>query len=160
MLDLRVLVWWARDHPTLGGMKQTLKLRLTVTDPLPGVFYAMQRGKDQLLQPTAASGALTFDFTVQADLSKNPIGLTGEFTQGPPDKRFVYVNSGTYAGQSTTCWSRRAKIPITGISASLAQEAIATGGLLQARVRGIGKDGGPFCASVQLLSEWAAADVT
>lgn len=66
----------------------------------------------------------------------------------------------TSAGQFGAGWSRRAKIPITGISASLAEQAIATGGMLQARVRGIGKDGGPFCASVPLLSEWAVVDAT
>jgi hypothetical protein len=135
-------------------MKQTLKLRVIVTEPLPGTWCAMQRGKSELLQPTISPDELHFDFTVQADLAKDPIGLTGEFTQGPPVKRFLYINSGTYAGQSGTAWSRRAKVPITGISASLAQKAIAAGGVLQAKVRGRAKDGGPFCASVPLLSDW------
>lgn len=135
-------------------MKQILLLRLIVTEPLPGVWFAMQRGRSELLPPTALPDALVFDFPVQVDFSKDPPSLTGEFTQGPPAKRFVYVNSGTYAGQSGTSWSRRAKIPITGISASLAREAIAKSGKLLARVRGTGKDGGPFCASVPLLSDW------
>ena len=139
-------------------MKQSLKLRLIVTGPLSGVFCAMQRGKDMLLQPTVSANALTFDFSVQVDLARNPIGLTGEFAQGPPDKRFVYVNSGTYAGQFGSSWSRRAKVPITGITAALAEEAIASDGILQASVSGIGKDGGPFCASVRLLTDWALVD--
>jgi hypothetical protein len=136
-------------------MKQTLKLRLIVTDPLPGVHCAMQRGKEDLHPPTVASGSLVFDFSVQVDLSREPIGLTGEFTQGPPSKRFVYVNSGTYAGESGTSWSRRAKVPITSITASVAREAITLDRALQARVHGRAKDGGPFCASVPLLSDWA-----
>ena len=135
-------------------MKQSLKIRLVVTDALPGVHCAMQRGKSELHPPVVSSGNLVFDFTVQVDVSKNPLGLTGEFTQGPPDKRFVYINSGTYAGESGTRWSRRAKVPITGISASLAQEALKSGKALQARVHGRAKDGGPFCASVPLLSDW------
>ena len=135
-------------------MKNTLSLRLIVTEPLPGVWYAMQRGRSELLAPAASSGVLTFDFDVQVDLSKDPPGLTGEFAQGPPATRFVYVRSGTYAGQSGTSWSRRAKVPITGVTASLAAEAIAKEGRLQASVRGTGKDGGPFCASVPLLSDW------
>jgi hypothetical protein len=139
-------------------MKQTLKLRLIVTEPLPGAWCAMQRGRSGLLQPTTSAEGLQFDFAVQAEVAKQPIVLTGEFTQGPPATRFVYINSGTYAGQSGTAWSRRAKIPITGISASLAQEALTTGGVLQARVWGRAKDGGPFCASVPLLSAWVRVD--
>lgn len=135
-------------------MKQTLALRLIVTEPQPDVRFAMQRGKSELLPATESAGTLSFDFSVQVDLSKDPMGLTGEFTQGPPASRFVYVNSGTYAGQSGTAWARRAKVPITGISAALAREAIAKGGKLQARVRGTAADGGPFCASVPLLSGW------
>lgn len=138
-------------------MKQTLNLRLIVTDPLPGVHCAMQRGKSDLHPPVISSGALVFDFSVQVDVSKEPIGLTGEFTQGPPAKRFVYVNSGTYAGESGTSWSRRAKVPITGISGELAQKAIASDRVLQAQVHGRAKDGGPFCASVPLLANWAVA---
>lgn len=135
-------------------MKQSVRLRLVVTDPLPGAHYAVQRGRSDLLAPTSASGAVIFDFSVLADLSLEPPRLTGEFAQGPPDKRFVYVNSGTYAGQSDTTWSRRAKVPITGISASLIREAFASEGVLQAHVRGTGKDGGPFCATVALSSDW------
>ena len=135
-------------------MKQALRLRLIVTEPLPRVWYAMQRGRSGLLAPATSSSELAFDFDVQVDLSKDPPSLTGEFAQGPPAKRFVYVNSGTYAGQSGTSWSRRAKVPITGVTASLAAEAIAKEGRLQASVRGTGKDGGPFCASVPLLSDW------
>lgn len=138
----------------LGGMKQLLLLRLIVTEPLPGVTVLMQRGKSDLLAPTASTETLIFDFHVLADLAEDPPRLTGEFAQGPPAKRFVYINSGTYAGQVGTCWSRRAKVPITGISESLAVEAIRKNGRLQASVRGTGKDGGPFCASVPLLSDW------
>jgi Family of unknown function (DUF5990) len=136
-------------------MKHTLRLRLIVTDPVRGVGCAMQRGKSALMAPTSAAGELRFDFSVQADLSKDPLGLTGEFAQGPPAKRFVYINSGSYAGQAGTSWSRRAKVPITGISAALAQEAISTNSALQAQVCGRGKDGGPFCASVPLSADWA-----
>jgi len=138
-------------------MKQSLKIRLIVTDPHPGAHYAMQRGKSELHPPVALSDPLVFDFVVQVDTSKSPIGLTGEFTQGPPAKRFVYVNTGSYAGASGTSWSRRAKVPITGITASLASEALASDQPLLARVHGRAKDGGPFCASVPLLSDWTLA---
>ena len=138
-------------------MKQSIKIRLIVTDPHPGAHYAMQRGKSELHSPVALSDPLVFDFVVQVDMSKNPIGLTGEFTQGPPSKRFVYINSGSYAGAPGTRWSRRAKVPITGIMAPLVIEALDSGQALQARVHGRAKDGGPFCASVPLLSDWTLA---
>jgi hypothetical protein len=135
-------------------MKQTLRLRIVVTEPLSGVWFALQRGKSELVAPTSRAPELIFDFSVLADLSSDPPKLTGEFTQGPPAARFIYINSGTYAGQPGTVWSRRAKVPITGITTRLADQAIANNGVLQAVVRGIAKDGGPFCASVPLLTDW------
>ena len=135
-------------------MKQSLRLRIVVTEPLSGVWFALQRGKSELVAATSRAAELIFDFSILADLSADPPRLTGEFTQGPPAARFIYINSGTYAGQPGTVWSRRAKVPITGITAQLASEAIAKNCALQAVVRGIAKDGGPFCASVPLLSDW------
>ncbi|RYE72891.1 MAG: hypothetical protein EOO81_02150 [Oxalobacteraceae bacterium] len=135
-------------------MKQPLRLRIVVAEPVSGVHFALQRGKSELVAPTSRVPELIFDFSVLADLSGNPPKLTGEFTQGPPATRFIYINSGSYAGQPGTIWSRRAKVPITGIKAQLAKDAIATNGVLQAVVYGIAKDGGPFCASVPLLKDW------
>lgn len=135
-------------------MKQPLQLRIVVTEPLSGVWFALQRGKSELVAPTSSAPELIFDFSVFADLSSDPPRLTGEFTQGPPAARFIYINSGTYAGQSGTGWSRRAKVPITGIKTQLAKQAIAKNGVVKAVVRGIAKDGGPFCASVPLLADW------
>jgi hypothetical protein len=37
--------------------------------------------------------------------------LRGPAAQGPP-ARFVYVHSGTRAGQVGSCWDRRAKVPL------------------------------------------------
>ena len=135
-------------------MKQTLRLRIVVTEPIPSVHFALQRGKSDLVAPTSRGPELIFDFSVLADLSSDPLRLTGEFTQGPPATRFIYINSGSYAGQPGKIWSRRAKVPITGITAQLAKDAIASNGVLQAAVYGIAKDGGPFCASVPLLKDW------
>ena len=135
-------------------MKQTLRLRLIVTEPLAGVWCAMQRGKSDLVAPQRSADALIFHFALHVDLEKDSLSLTGEFAQGPKATRFVYVNSGTYAGQIGSAWSRRAKVPLTGISSALARKAISKAEVLSARVRGISKDGGPFCASVALLSAW------
>nr|AAK28569.1 hypothetical protein [uncultured bacterium] len=140
-------------------MKQLLRLRIVVTEPVPGVHFALQRGKSDLVAPTSREPELIFDFPVHADLSSDPLRLTGEFTQGPPAARFIYINSGSYAGQPGKIWSRRAKVPITGIPAQLAKDAIASNGVLQAVVYGIAKDCGKFCASVPLLRDWVVVSV-
>jgi Family of unknown function (DUF5990) len=135
-------------------MKHELRLRIVVTEPLPGVWFALQRGKSELVAPTSSGEELTFDFSVLADLASDPPRLTGAFTQGPPATRFVYINSGTYAGQTGTDWSRRAKVPLIGIRTPIAAKVVASNSILQVRVHGMARDGGPLCASVPLLTDW------
>jgi hypothetical protein len=128
-----------------------------VEAPPAGVTFAVQRGRTALLAPARATAdALEFEFpVVLTDLASHPPRLTGEFAQGPPASRFVYVNSGTLAGQVGSCWTRRAKVPLSGITAALLQAATAQkDGLLEARISGIARDGGPACASVPLLAGW------
>lgn len=139
------------------GMKLPLRLRVSVIGPPAGVVFAVQRGRAELLAPaTITTDALVFEFPAWvAGTTSHPLRLTGEFTQGPPSARFVYVNSGAAAGQAGSCWSRRAKVPLSGITAALVQAALQQPhGLLQASIAGTGRDGGPVCASVPLLSPW------
>jgi hypothetical protein len=64
----------------------------------------------------------------------------------------VYVNSGTLAGQVDSRWTRRAKIHLEGISWELIERALASPGtVLEARIAGMARDGGPACATVPLL---------
>lgn len=138
-------------------MKAELHLRIIVESPPTGVTFAVQRGRSDLLAPSSTSAhSLVFEFQIfVADVSTEPPRLTGEFAQGPPGGRFIYINSGTYAGQTSSCWSRRAKVPLAGITSALLQSAVRSPhGILEARIMGIGRDGGPVCASVPLLSEW------
>ena len=138
-------------------MKTLLHLRIVVLTPPAGVTFAVQRGRTDLLAPSLAlPDSLVFEFpVVVADAAAQPPRLTGEFAQGPPAVRFVYVNSGTYAGQAGSCWSRRAKVRLSGISMALIHTAIGSNTALQASIRGTGKDGGPACATVPFLSDWA-----
>ena len=76
--------------------------------------------------------------------------LPGPFVQGPPRQRFVYIDIGTCAGQADSCWSRRLKIPLVGIATIM----IVAGGVLEARVPGTGRDGGPSCATVKDFEGW------
>jgi hypothetical protein len=134
-----------------------LRLRINVVDPPPGVTLRMQRGRAELVEPaTVTKTVVTFDFDVRVGSRAGSLpNFLGEFTQGPPAGRFVYVNSGRMAGQAETCWSRRAKIPLTGIAQAQIEKAIQTNGVLVADYEGTGRDGGPTCASVRLgVAAW------
>ncbi len=138
-------------------MNPQIKLRIIVLDPPPNVTFALQRGRSDLVPAVAATrNALVFEFElIVADLDSDPPRFTGAFAQGPASKRFVYINSGSMAGEGASCWSRRAKIPLYGITRTplknvLTQEDL----LLETVVSGRAKDGGPACATVPLLSPW------
>lgn len=78
--------------------------------------------------------------------------LKGPEVQGPPAGRFVYINAGTYAGGPPSPWSRRAKVPLGGITPPIVQEALASpGAALRAEIHGRARDGGPAAATVPLL---------
>ena len=136
-------------------MKYEIPFRITVTDPLAGVTMLVQKGKDELLQPIEKSAEnLVFDFDITVDLTGDKSNFLGKFTHGPKHDRFVYVNSGTYAGQQGTCWERRAKLSLIAITRSQIEFVIASpGSRFEATINGIGRDGGPVCASVKGV-EW------
>jgi hypothetical protein len=137
-----------------------LQLRLIVTDPPAGVALRMQRGRFELVDAvTADSHAMVFTFSVAvADAVATPPRFTGPFTQGPADRRFVYVNVGTAAGQHDSPWTRRIKVPLYSIAPALVAEALGRpGSLLSATIRGTGRDGTPACATVPLVAPWALA---
>ena len=134
---------------------QEISLRITLVHPPSGVVFCLQRGRSGLASCTEASGEqLSFDFTlrVHGDRASGPPNLRGDFAQGPPATRFIYVNSGTSAGQKDSCWTRRAKVPLSGITWDLIEEAVSKpGAVLEARIPGSAKAGGPVCGSVRLL---------
>ena len=98
----------------------------------------------------------SFEATVKGDRKKDLMPkLSGPFVQGPTNSKFVYIDIGTYAGQTDTSWSRRLKIPLTGITWEQVDELKANNKLLlQTSVPGTGKDGGPNCATVKPFNGW------
>jgi hypothetical protein len=137
-----------------------LPLRITVVDPLPGVWLRLQSGRTNLIEATVHTASeVSFDFTVRVGPAQ-PDGrptFLGPCAQGPPTGRFVYINAGVRAGQSGTPWDRRAKIPLGGIAARQVATVLGTPGTrLEVRVPGRARDGGPSCASVRLDADaWA-----
>ncbi len=140
-----------------------IRLRITILDPPRGVLFALQRGRFELKASIRSSGVrMRLDFTARLVVAPGlrSVDFRGPFVQGRLGSRFVYVNSGTYAGDAKSCWSRRAKVPLTGIAATLARKVQATpNARLEAIICGTANDGGPACGSVPLLeSEWHVAN--
>lgn len=137
--------------------QRELALRVVVLRPPPGVAMRMQHGPHGLLEPSSASAErLVFDLSVRVAGARADGGpnLLGPFAHGPRDDRFLYVNSGTAAGQAGSRWTRRAKLKLGGITRELAEAALgAPDAVLQTEFEGMGRDGGPTCATVKEI-EW------
>jgi hypothetical protein len=141
-------------------VKQELAFRVVLQTPPAGVDYAVQVGRGavyETAQKQRSTGEdLRFEFAVGLSTTKPaPTDFRGPVVQGPRGQRFVYIDIGTYAGQEGTCWSRRLKIPLAGITWTMVDGALADAGtVLEARVPGTGRDGGPNCATVKLFDGW------
>lgn len=137
-----------------------LAVRITVRRPPRGVALAVQRGRAELLEPSHSTpDAVVFDFSVRVGTTQAgaPPRLLGPLTQGPPAARFVYVNSGSCAGQPSSPWQRRAKVQLAGITATMIQAAADTpGARIETEYEGTGRDGGPTCATVKAIT-WRVA---
>lgn len=136
-------------------MKHEIPFRIIVTDPLFGVEMKIQKGRDELIDPvTDSRSRKLFEFSLLADVDTSVPNFLGPFAQGPKDARFIYLNSGTSAGQFGSCWTRRAKLSLMSISKELVESVLRSpGARFEAEIPGISRDGGPICASVKGL-EW------
>ena len=131
-------------------MKHEIPFRIIVDRPLSGVATRVQKGKNELLEPSSISdSALAFEFEISVDVNGDALNFLGKFAQGPKDSRFVYVNSGTYAGQHATSWARQAKLSLMSITKQQVQDAIDKGCFIETTMPGVERDGGPTCASVK-----------
>ena len=132
-----------------------IPIRVRVVRPPSGVRFRVQRGRSDLDDPTRVTdGEISFDLTVRVGDTR-PDGLPnflGPYAQGPPAGRFLYVNSGTLAGQTDSCWTRRAKVPFRDITWAMVEEVLSgEDTVLEARIAGAAGDGGPASATVPLL---------
>lgn len=120
--------------------------------PPAGVAFAVQSGQHGLQDRCLSTeDDLSFDVTVEAALVGERVRFFGPVVQGPPAARFIYVRSGTTAGQENSFWTRRVKVPLTGLPWTTAAEAARASRRLEARIEGRATDGGPACASVRLI---------
>jgi hypothetical protein len=142
-------------------MELELKLRIVLEGPPPGVDFGLQKGKGnayQTIQKQRSKGNdLFFDcsVTVKDNRSDGLPNFLGPLAQGPSTARFIYVDVGQYAGQKETGWSRRMKIPLTGINWDTIKQAAQDASVfLEARLTGTGRDGGPACGTVRPAQGW------
>jgi hypothetical protein len=141
----------------MARANREIPLRIVVVEPPVGVVFALQRGQAELTSPMVATGAdLSFDLTVRVGPKEDEApDLLGPYAQGPRGGRFIYLNTGARAAQTDSCWSRRAKISLQGITWTLIEQMIAApASVLEARITGQAKDGGPACGTVPLLDGW------
>ncbi|MBI4906364.1 MAG: hypothetical protein HY820_22220 [Acidobacteria bacterium] len=137
-------------------MADELTLRIVLERPPAGVDFGLQKGRGSAYEVTqkqrSTGNDLTFEFTptLKQGASGGMAALGGPFVQGPAGWRFVYIDIGTLAGQMDTPWTRRLKVPLSGITAKM----IAAGGVLETRVQGTARDGSPSCASVKDFAGW------
>ncbi|SDD56856.1 hypothetical protein SAMN04487996_101337 [Dyadobacter soli] len=141
-------------------MEAEITMQIILIKPTQNVVFGLQKGAgnnyETVQKQISTSDDLTFTFSikVKGDRSKDELPkLSGTFVQGPADSKFVYIDIGTYAGQTDTHWSRRLKIPLTGITWKEI-DSLHGDSLLQTIVPGTGRDGGPNCATVKPFAGW------
>jgi hypothetical protein len=140
-------------------MRSELPIRLILVDPPAKVDYGIQRGRGSNYEPMFVQQRkrddVAFDFSITvSDRQDGAPSFSGDFVQGTPARRFVYIDVGTYAGQKNTPWSRRMIVLLNGISWEQINRALKPRHRLSATIPGTGKDGGPSCATVPLIGGW------
>ncbi len=141
-------------------MEPEIILRIVLEDSTPGVDYGLQEGKGVNFKTVQTKrgdgGSLEFECRVRVKLSADntPVFL-GPFAQSPRGYQFTYIDIGTFAGQKDSCWSRRLKIPLTGITPEMIRQSTSDSKMIiEALVPGSGKGGGPNCGTVKPFNGW------
>jgi hypothetical protein len=143
-------------------METEVILQIILIKPTRDVDFGLQKGSgnnyETVQKQRSESQDLFFKFPVkikgerQKDLLPK---FSGHFVQGPAGNKFIYIDIGTYAGQTNTNWARRLKIPLTGITWKDIDKLNSNPRLiLETSVPGTGRDGGPNCATVKPFGGW------
>jgi hypothetical protein len=145
-------------------VQREVTFRVVLQAPPADVDFGLQLGRGtayETVQKQRSRGQdLHFEFSVAVTAATKMAApdFRGSVVQGPPGQRFVYIDIGTYAGQTDTPWSRRLKIPLVGITSDMIDRVNTARTVLETRVPGTGRDGGPACATVKPFDGWKLAD--
>ena len=136
-------------------------LRIVLVAPPPGVDFGIQEGKGNDYRTISVQRSKTGNLILEGSINvkgnraDGPPNFAGPISQGPPTGRFLYIDIGKSAGQFDSCWQRRIKIPLQGISWDMIDSVPdMSKRLLQATIPGTAKDGGPSCATVKPIDGW------
>jgi hypothetical protein len=143
-------------------MESQISLQIILLKPTPTVDFGLQAGSgsnyETVQKQRSCSQDLVFRFTtkIKGDRQKDQAPkLWGPFVQGSSGDKFVYIDIGACAGQADSTWSRRLKIPLTGITWNDVDKLNATpNSILETSVPGTGRDGGPNCATIKPFNGW------
>jgi hypothetical protein len=142
-------------------MELEVKIRIVLKAPPPEVDFGLQVGKArdyETVQKQSSKGKDVFfrgSLTAKNNRADGSPNFLGPLTQGPPTARFIYIDVGQFAGQRESCWSRRMKIPLTGIGWEMLKKAAKDERIiLEARLQATGRDGGPACGTVRPAEGW------
>jgi hypothetical protein len=144
-------------------MKQQITVQIILQNSPQGVDVGIQAGSghhyNTLQIQRTSSLDLQFDCEITAKSGTNNVpDFAGTFVQGPPANRFIYLDIGTAAGQVDSVWSRRLKIPLQGITTEMLSELEGDPTMiLETKIPGTGKDGGPTCGTVKPFMGWYIA---
>ena len=143
----------------LPRMERHVTLRVIVEQPPGGVDFGVQEGHGNDYKTVQTQRFtkrdLRFEFPIRVNEGKSgQPNFLGPFAQGPANGRFIYLDIGTAAGQTNTPWSRRLKIPLSGITWEMIEQASESSVAIETHVPGTGKDGGPTCGTVKPFSGW------
>ena len=142
-------------------MERELTLRIVLENPPVGVDFGLQKGRGseyETIQRQRSKGKDLYFELILGVKSTRKDGMPtfiGPLVQGPPQKRFIYIDIGTYAGQTNTCWSRRLKVPLSGITWDMINQLPSdSDAVLETRVPGTGRDSGSNCGTVKPFAGW------
>ena len=141
-------------------MNQELPIRIILERPPTGVDFGIQKGNgneyETIQKQRSNNTDLSFEFKISVKEGQTSLpDFKGPYVQGPLNERFIYIDIGTCAGQIDSVWSRRLKIPLRDISSETVKRLLTDSSfILETKVPGTGKDGGPNCATVKPFGGW------
>ncbi len=142
------------------NIKSEVTLKIVLENPTVGVDYGLQEGKGNNFKTIQIqrgdANDLLFEFKVSVKFADgmSPV-FPGPFAQGSASDRFIYIDIGTLAGQKDSLWSRRLKIPFSGITNEMINQVLSDSELkIETIVPGSGKGGGPNCGTVKPFVGW------
>ena len=118
-------------------------IRIILAAPPKGADFGVQEGKGndfktvQVQRSEASDLQFECRIAVKGNRADGPPNFLGSIVQGPPNGRFIYIDIGKSAGQIDSCWQRRIKIPLQGITWEMIDSVAETPKrLLQATIPG------------------------